>query len=58
VPIGAYEVTAEAAGFQRLVRTGLTLTVGQTLRVDLQLTVGEVSPELVNAEGSFVRQTK
>ena len=35
VPIGNYEITAEAPGFQKLLRTGITLTVGQTLRVDL-----------------------
>src|SRR5262245_42701422 len=38
VPIGNYEITAEAPGFQRLIRTGITLDVGQTLRADLQLT--------------------
>ncbi len=31
VPIGKYEITAEAPGFQKLLRTGITLTVGQTL---------------------------
>src|SRR5215831_9811777 len=31
-PIGAYEITASAPGFQKLVRTGITVTVGQTLR--------------------------
>ena len=46
VPIGSYEITAEARGFQKLLRTGITLTVNQTLRVDLQLTVGEISQEV------------
>src|SRR2546425_10023379 len=46
VPIGNYEITAEAPGFQKLLRTGITVTVGQTLRADLQLTVGEISQEV------------
>src|SRR4051812_22168609 len=33
-PIGSYEITAEAPGFQKLLRTGITLDVSQTLRVD------------------------
>lgn len=46
VPIGDYEITAEAPGFQKLLRTGITIAVGQTLRADLQLTVGEVTQEI------------
>src|SRR6266550_9380052 len=55
VPIGKYEITAEAPGFQKLLRTGITLAVGQTLRVDLKLTVGEVTQQVtVAAEGVAV----
>ena len=54
VPIGDYVITAEAAGFQKLVRSGITVTVGQTLRVDLQLTVGQVTQE-VTVTGNVVR---
>jgi Carboxypeptidase regulatory-like domain/TonB dependent receptor-like, beta-barrel/TonB-dependent Receptor Plug Domain len=39
--IGAYEVSAVLAGFSRSVQTGITLTVGATLVVNLQLTVGQ-----------------
>src|SRR5215469_3266227 len=46
VPIGNYVITGEAPGFQRLVRSGITLDVGQTLRVDLTMTVGQVSQEV------------
>jgi hypothetical protein len=46
IPIGRCVVTAEARGFQRLVRSGITLAVGQTLRVDLAMKVGEVTQEL------------
>jgi hypothetical protein len=46
IPIGDYIVTAEAAGFQKLVRSGITLVVGQHQRVDLQLSVGQVTQEV------------
>jgi hypothetical protein len=46
VPIGDYVITAEAAGFQKLVRSGITLEVGQIQRVDLQMTVGQMTQEV------------
>jgi len=56
LPPGNYELTAEAAGFTKTTRTGITLTVGQvaTLDVDLKIvSVGErvvVSTEAVPVE--------
>jgi hypothetical protein len=46
IPIGNYVVSVEAAGFQKLVRSGIALTAGQTQRVDLTLTVGQVSQQV------------
>jgi hypothetical protein len=46
IPIGNYVVTAEATGFQKLVRSGITLEVGQVQRVDLQMTVGQMTQEV------------
>ncbi len=46
VPIGDYVITAEAPGFQKLVRSGITLEVGQIQRVDLQMTVGQMTQEV------------
>ncbi len=46
VPIGEYVVTAEAPGFQGLVRNGISLGVGQTLRLDLSLTVGQAMQQI------------
>ena len=46
IPIGDYVITVEATGFERLVRTGIKLDVGQTLRVDLALTVGQLTQEV------------
>ena len=43
VPIGDYVITTEVPGFQKLVRSGVTLGVGETLRVDLTLVVGQVN---------------
>ncbi|MGO9269440.1 MAG: carboxypeptidase regulatory-like domain-containing protein [Terriglobia bacterium] len=54
LPIGNYTVTAEAAGFEKLVRSGIALSVGQTQRVDLQLTVGQVTQE-VSVTGNVVQ---
>src|SRR5262245_6413457 len=42
VPTGAYSITAEMQGFQKLVRSGLQLTAADTLTVDLQLQIGNV----------------
>ena len=46
IPIGNYTVIGVSPGFQRMVRTGITLSPGQTLRVDLKLEVGEVTQEI------------
>jgi Carboxypeptidase regulatory-like domain len=46
IPIGNYTVTAENPGFQKLVRTGITLTAGQEQRVNLTMTVGQVTQEV------------
>jgi len=46
VPIGNYIVTAEAPGFQKLVKTDIVLDVGQIQRVDMQLAVGTTTQEI------------
>lgn len=43
---GVYTVTVEKQGFQRSVQTGLTLSVGQNLRVDAVLTIGTMTQEV------------
>src|SRR5580693_3776744 len=47
VPLGSYTITVEKPGFQKLLRSGITLQVGQTARVDLQLQLGSASQEVV-----------
>ena len=45
-PIGNYRVEADSPRFKKLERSGITLAVGQTPRVDLILAVGPVAPEI------------
>src|SRR5690242_8730422 len=46
MPPGQYEITFELAGFRTQNQTGLQLTVGQNLRVDSTLQVGNVQSEV------------
>lgn len=39
---GAYKIEVEAQGFQKLVRSGITVQISQTLQADLTLQVGDV----------------
>jgi hypothetical protein len=51
LPIGYYEISAQAPGFSKLVtRPGSALEINQTLRVDLSLEVGAASAQ-VTVEG-------
>src|SRR5712692_815458 len=46
VPIGNFVITSEKQGFRKLIRPGIALSVGQTLRVDLQMQVGQAREEV------------
>jgi len=41
--IDTYEIRASMTGFKSEVRTGITLEIGRTYRIDFQLSVGEVT---------------
>ena len=43
VPIGNYQVKAEAAGFQSSIQNGLTLVLNQTARLEFKMNVGAVT---------------
>ena len=43
---GPYDVTVEARGFQKVLQTGVILTVGQTQRVNVELKVGLVTQQV------------
>jgi hypothetical protein len=56
--VGAYEVTAEKAGFKQEVRRGINLAVAQEALVDLTLQVGNVEQKVtVMAEAPLVNTT-
>lgn len=48
---GPYELSAEAQGFRKFVRTGIALAVADNARVDIQLTIGSLNESVsVTAE--------
>ena len=53
LPVGNYEVTAEAPTFKKTVISPVTLTVGQRGELQIQLEVGEASA-VVNVSGDSV----
>jgi hypothetical protein len=46
MPPGNYEITFEAKGFQREIRSGIQLSVNQNLRVDAGLQVGAIETQI------------
>lgn len=54
LPAGPYEIRAELSGFARLVRSGVTLTVGETAAVTLTLLVGTQESVTVSAAAPIV----
>src|SRR4030095_6335866 len=48
---GHYEVTAQISGFQTMVRSGITVTVGQQAVVDARLSLCNVSAS-ITAQGA------
>ena len=54
--LGSYEITAEVAGFQTVIRSGITLTVGREAVVDFTLQVGTVADKItVTGEAPLVQ---
>ena len=47
LPVGEYEIAVKKQGFAEEVRRGVQLAVGQDATVDLRLSVGEVSQQIV-----------
>jgi hypothetical protein len=54
LPIGPYEITTTVRGFKAFRRTNLRLEVGQRLRVDIALEVGQLT-EVVNVTAEIAR---
>src|SRR2546428_11388209 len=58
LPIGIYEVSAEAEGFKKFVTTGVVLTVNSKLAVNVKLEVGNVTESVtVAADAAQVETT-
>src|SRR5262249_1128033 len=56
---GQYEVSAMKSGFAKVVRSGLTLQVGQNLTIDLSLPVQQTSETItVNSDADVVDTSK
>jgi hypothetical protein len=56
LPVGSYEVAATVPGFKKYVRSGITVQVAQTLRIDIALEVGTSSESVtVSAEASLLK---
>jgi len=55
---GSYSVSASAAGFKTVVRSGITLTVGAEVSIDMELPVGAVTESItVKGEVPDIEQT-
>jgi hypothetical protein len=57
IPVGVYSVSVIQDGFAPLKRTGITLTVGQSIAVHLALSVGTVEQEVTVADTPAVVDT-
>src|ERR1700735_5339025 len=56
LPAGDYSVTVSAPGFSKLIRNGITVSVGETATVTLQPTVGETTTSVtVNADAPLLQ---
>jgi len=56
LPAGVYQVTAEQSGFKKHVRDQVTVPVGQTVRQDISLEIGEVTQSVdVKSEAPLLK---
>jgi hypothetical protein len=57
LPVGNYEVSAEAKGFSRIVQAPFSLQLDQVARIDLKLQVGQVSQTIEVTANTPILQT-
>jgi hypothetical protein len=56
LPAGVYQLSASVPGFKQYVRTGITVLVAQTLRIDIVLEVGNIAETVtVNADAPLLK---
>ena len=54
--VGTYTVSAAHPGFQKIIKTGITVEINQTVRTDMALSVGAVTQSVtVEAEASAIK---
>ncbi len=58
LPAGPYEISVTVPGFKKYVRAGLTIQVASTLRVDVQLEVGDTNQSVTVTEAAALLQTE
>ena len=59
LPLGPYEVTVEADGFAKLLRSGLDLAVGQTINLRLEMKLSTVEDQItVTGEAPVVETSR
>jgi hypothetical protein len=54
---GEYNITVVATGFSTLIRNGITVSVGQTATIDVQLTVGQATTSVTVTANAPMLQT-
>ena len=58
LPVGRYQISAQAPGFRNYLREGVSIDVNQVSRVDIELQPGELSETvMVKEEGGFVQSS-
>ena len=50
LPAGKYQMSSSVPGFKQFLRTGITVLVAQTLRIDISLEVGAISETVTVSE--------
>ncbi len=56
LPAGVYQLSASLPGFKQYLRTGITVLVAQTLRIDIGLEVGNITETVtVNADAPLLK---
>ena len=57
LPAGTYSVTVSAPGFKELIRNGVTVSVGETATINLQLSVGQTNTTITVTADAPLLQT-
>jgi hypothetical protein len=58
LPAGSYSLTIQAPGFEKLIRSGITVSVDAAIRVDLVLTVGSTAATVTVTEDAPLLKTE